>query len=90
MMSRIHWMFDCREVSKRVSRAQDDPPPIHHRLMIWMHHRMCKYCIYWEKHLEMLRKFYCNYNWHDEEVKPGTGLPDDARARIKSNLKHAL
>lgn len=87
MMSRKHWMFNCREVSKRVSRAMDDTPPLHHRLMIWMHHRMCKYCVRFEIQLKLLRKICCNPIFSDKSADSGPGLADDARNRIKSNLK---
>ena len=87
MMPRIHWMFDCSEVSERVSRAMDDPQPFHHRLMIWMHHRMCKYCARFEKHLKLLRILCCNQTLHEKSADSTPGLPEDARNRIKNNLK---
>ena len=87
MMSRIHWMFNCHEVSKRVSRAMDDPPPLHQRLMIWIHHRMCKYCVDFEKQLKLLRDICFNQSWPDEPTEPGTDMPDDVRTRIKHRLK---
>lgn len=87
MMPRIHWMFSCREVARRVSRAMDDPPPLHHRFMIWMHHSMCLYCERFAKQLKLLRILCCNQALYEKSADSTPGLSDDARNRIKNNLK---
>ena len=39
-----HWMFNCKEVTQRVSRSFDQKLSLAQRMLIWMHLRMCKYC----------------------------------------------
>ena len=84
-----HWMFNCKEVSLKVSESLDRRLPLYQRLMIRMHLMMCRYCARFHRQIllvrEMVRYTQPMGNTFD---KSGT-LPPDARARLKQTLKSA-
>ena len=51
-----HWMFNCKDVSQRVSESMDRSLPLHHRMMIKIHLMMCSLCSRYENQLELMRK----------------------------------
>ena len=85
-----HWMFNCREVSRKVSESMDRPLPLSQRMMIRFHFSMCKYCARLQKQLLSIRQAL-----RAEEIPPaGDGaaaaLSQDARERLKQLLKNAV
>lgn len=87
MMS--HWMFSCREVSQRVSRSFEQDLPWMQRLLVRLHLKMCRYCARFAHQLALLRRIVQQTEWVDNLSESETGLPDDARDRIKRALQSA-
>jgi len=87
MMS--HWMFNCKEVSRRVSESMDRRLPVHQRLLIRVHLLMCRYCARFRRQMMIIREL-CRSPKLDEDL-PDTPvyMPPDARRRIKQALKAA-
>jgi len=83
----IHWMFNCKEVSERVSLSMDASLPVHHRMMITMHLLMCKYCNRFRKQLMILRNaIRLEKRPEDDPAQPGS-LSNATRERIKKALR---
>jgi len=83
----IHWMFNCKEVSEKVSLSMDASLPVHHRMMITMHLLMCKYCNRFRKQLMILRNaIRLEKLPEDDPAQPGS-LSNATRERIKKALR---
>ena len=82
-----HWMFQCSEVSQKVSQAMDAQLPFRHRMAVRVHLLMCRYCARFKKQLLLIRKM-CHL---DEQDAPDTQRPErltpKARERIKATLR---
>ena len=81
-----HWMFNCKEVSLRVSTSLDHKLPLQERLMIAMHLAMCRYCSRFKKQLLLIRSAL----WEDGPPAadtPETPLPRETAGRIKKLLR---
>lgn len=87
MMSRIHWMFNCRQVAQKVSLAMDETLPWYERLMIWMHLRMCFYCARFARQMQILRDICRHYPPDDQPTDTSACLPGESRERMIENLK---
>jgi hypothetical protein len=62
-----HWMFNCNEVSKKVSESMDCVLPFHQQMMIGFHLQMCKYCARFRDQLLLIRKAIRTEEDSDEE-----------------------
>ncbi len=84
-----HWMFNCKEVSRRVSKSMDSNPPLYQRMLIRMHLLMCKYCARFRRQVMMLRELCRRHRLHENEnfSDPNIKLSPDARKRIRQALK---
>jgi hypothetical protein len=82
-----HWMFCCKDVSKKISESMDRNLPFHHRLFIRIHLMMCKYCARFKKQLLMLRKLSRLETTSGEDMTPPIVLSMEAREKIKKSLK---
>lgn len=81
-------MFNCREVSRKVSASLDGQLSMSQRMLLWMHLAMCRYCMRFKHQLLMVH----------ELVRQNPGVPDragdtpclsaEAKARIKRRLRH--
>jgi len=69
-----HWMFNCKEVSRRISESMD-------------HLLMCKYCARFRRQIVMLREFCRSYQLNETFLDPTVILSPDARERIRKTLK---
>lgn len=87
MMSRIHWMFNCRQVAQKLSLAMDESLPWYERLMIWMHLRMCFYCARFARQIRLLRNFCEHFASEEHPTETSPCLPGEARERMIENLK---
>lgn len=82
-----HWMFNCKEVSRRLSESMDHNLPLYQRMLIWMHLLMCKYCARFRRQIVMLRELCRNHRLYENFLDPTVVLPPDARERIRQALK---
>jgi hypothetical protein len=80
-------MFNCKEVSSRVSESLDHRLPLYQRLLIRMHLLMCKYCARFRRQVKFLREICRSYHLDESAKDPAVNLPPDARERIRQALK---
>ena len=86
----IHWMFNCKEVSEKVSISMDESLPVHHRIMLNIHLLMCKYCNRFRKQLLVMRNaLRFEKITEDEPGQPGS-LSEATRERLKKAVKAVL
>ncbi len=85
-----HWMFRCQDVSKMVSRSMDVRLPLHHRLAVWMHLLICRYCALFRRQLIMLRKMSRHIDGDPAITACTDKLSDEARERIKKTMRSRL
>jgi len=85
-----HWMFNCDEVSQKVSESMDRVLPFHQKMMIWFHLQMCKYCARFRDHLLLIRKAIRTEEDSDEELRPPESSFSEPRERIKQTLRNQL
>ena len=82
-----HWMFNCKEVSRRLSESMDHRLPLYQRMLIRMHLLMCKYCSRFRRQLLLLREFCRSPRMAEDFPDPTVVLPPDARELIRHALK---
>lgn len=82
-----HWMFNCREVSKKVSESMDVNLPLRYRLMIKIHLLMCKYCSRLRSQLLTLRNIARSEDWPEDEIDRAQSLSEETREKIKQALR---
>jgi hypothetical protein len=78
-----HWMFRCREVSRKVSQSMDTPLPLHQRIAIRIHLMMCRYCARFRRQILALRKI----SRHIGDPPSGEMLSPAAKTQIKQTLR---
>jgi hypothetical protein len=83
----IHWMFNCKEVSKKVSLSMDASLPVHHRLLITIHLMMCKYCNRFRQQLLIIRKAVRVEKPAEDDPCQSAFLSKSTRERIKKAVK---
>jgi hypothetical protein len=83
-------MFNCQEVSKKVSLSMDASLPIHHRMMITVHLMMCKYCNRFRKQLMILKKAIHLEKLPEDDTTRLESLSEAARERIKRAVDKVL
>jgi hypothetical protein len=83
----IHWMFNCKEVSKKVSLSMEASLPAYHRLMITIHLMMCKYCNRFRKQLLILRQAVRVEKPAADDPCQTASLSTATRERIKKAVK---
>jgi hypothetical protein len=76
-------MFNCKDVSQRVSESMDRSLPLHQRILIKMHLMMCKYCSRFRNQLLILRDACGLENLHGEDLDDTHALSQDAADRLK-------
>jgi len=82
-----HWMFNCKEVSRRVSESMDHNLPLYQRMLIRIHLLICRYCARFRRQIMMLRELCRNRQLDENSIDPSVVLPPDARERIRQTLK---
>ena len=82
-----HWMFNCREVSKMVSRSMDERLPFHTRMAIGIHLLMCKFCSRAKKQLQFIRDNIQLYDTQIESLELPLEMDSETKARIKDALR---
>lgn len=84
------WMFNCKDISEKISLSMDQTLPLYQRVMIRMHVGMCHCCKAVEAQIKWLRKISRepeegHFGWTDE----ATALSDAAKERMKAALKRS-
>ena len=82
-----HWMFHCKDVSRKVSETMDRKLPFHHRILIRVHLMMCKYCARFRQQLLLLRKASRIDDLTGDARNQDLSLSVEARSRMKNALK---
>jgi hypothetical protein len=85
-----HWMFNCNEVSQKVSESMDRVLPFHQQMMIRFHLQMCKYCTRFRDQLLLIRKAIRTEEDSGKELRPSESSFSEPRARIKQALRNQL
>ena len=84
-----HWMFNCKDVSRKVSESFDRSLPLLQRLVIRLHFMMCRYCARFHRQLLLVRQIARYTPPVGNEVESLETLSADARTRLKQTLKSA-
>ena len=82
-----HWMFRCRDVSRKLSQAMDTRLPLAQRVAIRVHLLMCRYCLRFHRQLHLLRQVSRMTEIPPDDDAFSPTLSDDAKARIKETLQ---
>jgi hypothetical protein len=80
-----HWMFNCREVSEKVSRSMDEPLPLSQRLGIRLHLFMCRLCARNRRQLFLLRRILRAHIASD----PAYRLSEEAKHNMVTKIRSA-
>jgi len=81
-----HWMFNCSNVSEKISRSMDETLPLMTRMGIKFHLMMCDLCTNYKKQLDFIRKALLKLRREETTEIDITHLPDDVRKKIKKHL----
>lgn len=85
-----HWMFNCKDVSARVSKSMDHSLPLHERMMIAVHLWMCKYCRRFKDQMLIIRYALRLTDPAGDGADPAPPLPEEIRERIKQSMRNSL
>ena len=82
-------MFNCKDISEKISLSMDQTLPLYQRLMIRMHITMCHCCKAVEAQMKWLRQVSRtpeedNFDGSDDK----SALSSSAKQRIKAVLKN--
>jgi hypothetical protein len=84
-----HWMFNCKDVSLKVSESLDRKLPLYQRMMIRIHMMMCRYCSRFRQQLLLVRQIARYAKPLESATEDSVKLSEGARARLKQTLKSA-
>lgn len=85
-----HWMFNCRKVTQMVSESLDRKLPLHKRLGLWMHMRMCRFCSRFKKQLYLLTKIMPQLSHHLSDELQLPPLSAETRNRMERAIQKNL
>jgi len=85
-----HWMFRCSDVSQLVSRSMDTPLPLYRRLGVRAHLMICRYCRLFQRQLFAIRRLSRDVSGDLIDGLRPNELSDDAKARMKKNIRSEL
>jgi len=85
-----HWMFNCNEVSQKVSKSMDRVLPFHQQMMLRLHLQMCKYCARFRDQLLLIRKALRTVEDPDEKPGSSDASFEEPNKRIKQTLRDQL
>jgi len=83
-------MFNCKEVSRRVSESMDDNLPLSQRMLIRIHLLMCRYCARFRRQVMFLKEICLDHRLDERFLNSAVNLPPDTRERIRQVLKSSL
>jgi hypothetical protein len=82
-----HWMFNCKEVTRRVSDSMDRRLPLLERMAIRIHLMMCRYCTRYKKQLAIMRQCLKELATREEGPAPDCRLSQDVKNRMKAAIR---
>ena len=82
-------MFNCHELSQKVSESMDRVMSFHQQMMIRFHLQMGKYCERFRGQLLLTRRAIRMGEDSDEKLKPSNFF-SEPRVRIKQTLRAQL
>lgn len=85
-----HWMFSCRDVSRKLSQSMDEALPLSQRMAIRIHLMMCRYCSRFHRQLVLLRKMSRHMDPDQPSGETHDKLSAEAKTRIKDKLRSSL
>ena len=85
-----HWMFSCKEVSRKVSESMDRRLPWHQWLLMNLHLMMCKYCRRFKDQLLVMHRALSCEDLPPDDMHACPHLSGQACERIKQALKDQL
>jgi hypothetical protein len=83
----VHWMFNCKEVTRRVSESLDRKLPLWQRIGIRMHFLMCKLCPEAKRQMLFIREATRRFSLENITTESDGLLSREARDRINLSLK---
>jgi hypothetical protein len=83
-------MFNCKEVSRRVSESMDNELPFLHRAMIHFHLMICRYCRRFKNQLLVLRDACRLEEFPGNNHQDQQGLSPEACERVKQHLNDRM
>ena len=86
----MHWMFNCREVSGKVSRSMDAPLSVGERVAVRMHLLMCAICRRYKNQLLMMRRMFRGLSADDPSGEPLFRLDASAKWRLRQTIDSHL
>jgi len=81
-------MFNCKDVSKKVSKSMDEALPLQERMMISVHLWMCKYCRRFRNQVLILRTALRLVDRSGDDADKSPSLPIEIRDRIKQAMRN--
>ncbi|MBT7085133.1 MAG: hypothetical protein HN931_03050 [Desulfobacterales bacterium] len=82
-----HWIFDCKEISKKTSQAMDTRLPLYYRVGILLHLLFCRECSLFSRQVGFIREI-CRYDESGIPPEESTEyLSKEACERIKASLR---
>jgi hypothetical protein len=83
----FHWIFNCREVTRRVSESLDRKLPLWQRVGIKIHFLMCKLCPEAKRQMLLIREAMGLLTLESSALDPEVSLSQETRERIKLALR---
>jgi hypothetical protein len=68
----------------------DTPLPLRHRLAIWIHLMMCRYCMRFYRQLRILKKMSGAEDMDTPTGETPESLSEETKTRIKEKLRLSL
>jgi len=86
-LSREHEIFNCREVSQKVSESMDRSLSVFQQMMIRFHIQWCKYCARFSGQLLLIGRAIRSQENPDEGLETSDHAFSKSGKRIKQTLK---
>lgn len=83
-----HWMFHCKDVSRKISQAMDTRLPFPERIAVEIHLLMCRYCARFRSQLRLLREMGSQVDIDRPGSEPTVGLSTECKKRIREALRN--
>ena len=79
----MHWMFNCRKSSDKLSQSMDDRLPLGQRMALRIHLMMCSVCRRYKRQLLLMRRIFRALPAEDRSRHSLFKLDEDAKIRLR-------